>query len=59
MHGYIDDALRLLEREGMVAMSGEVAHPVRRHTKRAKEIIAAGALSKDPLVREVLGAASA
>ena len=57
IHRYVDECVDLLGHEGMV-IGGEVVHPVRRHTNRVREILAAGALSKDPLVRRVVSESS-
>lgn len=54
LHGYVDACVHMLEQEGMVAISDEVVHPVRRYTSRVSDVLAAGVLSKDPLVRRVL-----
>ncbi len=53
IQGHIDGVIRSLEHEGMVVVTEEVVHPVRRHISRVKEILATGSLSKDPLVREI------
>ncbi len=42
--------LQALEAEGLVYVTGEIAHPVRRQTARVQRILAAGGLSDDPLV---------
>lgn len=49
----IDPVLRLLVAEEMVAVTGDVAHPVRKHAARARDILTTGALSNDPLVQRV------
>lgn len=54
MHGYVDEVVNLLDRQGMIIVTGEIAHPVRRHINRVNDILASGPLSKDPLVRALL-----
>lgn len=52
VHKRIEPALKLLEREGMVTIVGNVAHPVRRHASRVHKILAGGDLSADALVHD-------
>ncbi len=52
VHKRIDSALKLLEREGMVTVTGDIAHPVRRQADRVLKILAAGELSADKLVHD-------
>jgi hypothetical protein len=49
----IDPVVAKLESEKMVAITEGVAHPIRRHTGRVMRILAAGALSNDPLIEAV------
>ena len=49
----VDRVVDLLASEGIVAVSNEVVHPVRKHTMRVHKIIGAGSLAEDPLVARV------
>lgn len=49
----VEPVLAVLQSERMVAVSGGVVHPIRKHTSRVHGILAAGALSDDPLVAKV------
>jgi hypothetical protein len=53
VHLSIDSVLRQLEAEGMVSITGGVAHPIRRYAARAKQILAEGMLSRDPIVERL------
>jgi hypothetical protein len=45
--------LHELEAEGMVSISNSVAHPIRRYTARARQILMEGNLSRDPIVERL------
>jgi hypothetical protein len=49
----VDPVLEILESEGVVAVSDEIAHPIRRQTSRVHKILAAGALASDPIIDRV------
>jgi len=49
----IDPVIAILQSENMLALTAGVAHPIRRHTSRAQQILAAGALSTHPLIGKV------
>jgi hypothetical protein len=52
IQGYVDPVLRLLEAEGMVAIEGDVAHPIRKNAARALKIIAENVSSTDSVVEK-------
>lgn len=58
VYSLIDPVLRILETEGMVSITGNVVHPIRRHLARVRQILNAGTLSQDPLVERVKTSAS-
>jgi hypothetical protein len=47
----VDRVVAILESEGLVSVSGEVVHPVRRWTSRVHQIVAAPNLSTDRIVQ--------
>jgi hypothetical protein len=49
----VDEVLTILQSEGVIYISGEVAHPVRRQTSRIQDILKSAALSQDPIVTRV------
>ena len=53
MHRLVDKVVDLLESEGIVMVSNEVAHPVRKHAVRVHKILAAGSMADDPLVDRI------
>lgn len=50
---YVEPVLAILGSEEMISLTDGVVHPIRRHTDRVRRILAAGALSDDPLVNKV------
>jgi len=47
----IDEVVAMLQDEQLVATSGDVVHPVRKHSARVRKILEAGGLSDDSLVQ--------
>ena len=54
MKHLVDQVVGVLKSEGIVAVSNEVAHPVRRHTVRVHAMLRDGRLSDDPLISQVV-----
>lgn len=50
---YIEPVLAVLERQQFVSIFNSIAHPVRRQVSRVDAILAAPALSEDPIISEI------
>ena len=53
MQSLVKRIVEILETEGLVVVSQEVVHPVRKYTTRVHRILGAGRLADDPLVTRV------
>ncbi len=53
MHDLVDEIVDLLELHGLVRVSAAIAHPVRRHGQRVRDILGAPTLSQDPICIEL------
>ncbi len=53
MKNLVDQVVGVLKSEGIVVVSNQVAHPVRKHTARVNGVLRAGRLSDDPLISRV------
>ena len=55
MQRMVDKVVEALESEGIVGVSSEVVHPIRKCTTRVHGILAAGGLAEDTVVERVRG----
>ena len=53
MSGLVGPILGVLKSEGMVSVTSEIVHPIRRQTSRVLKILSGVAVSDDPLVAKV------